>query len=75
MRYTDKNKNLMESMKFPAEFATKVDMTKVNMDVMRQWITQRIVELTGLDDDVVPEYVFGMLEPQVRSPTTALINA
>ncbi len=37
-------------------------MTKVNMDVLRPWITDRVFELLGVEDEVVPEFVFGMLE-------------
>lgn len=29
---------------------------------MRSWITKRIYELLGFEDEVIPEYVFGILE-------------
>ena len=46
-------------MKFPSICNTKVDM---NLDVMKAWITNRIFELLGIDDEFVPEYVFSLLE-------------
>jgi len=40
-------------------------MPKVNLDVIKPWITERLQELLGLEDDVVIEYVFNQLEDKV----------
>ena len=41
----------------------KVDMTKVKLDTVKPWITNRITELlNGMEDDVVVDYVFNQLE-------------
>lgn len=37
-------------------------MEKVSLDTIKPWITQRINELLGFEDDVVIEFVFNMLE-------------
>ncbi|CAF5080980.1 unnamed protein product, partial [Rotaria magnacalcarata] len=37
-------------------------MSKINLDIMKPWITRRLEELLGLEDDVVIEYVFNQLE-------------
>ncbi|PWN32193.1 PWI-domain-containing protein, partial [Meira miltonrushii] len=37
-------------------------MTKVNMEVIRPWIAEKVEEVLGFEDDVVVEYVNGMLE-------------
>ena len=49
-------------------------MSKVNLDVMKPWITKRLQELLGVEDDVVIEYVFNQLDDKVRSrvPPTRL---
>ncbi len=39
-------------------------MEKVNLDVMKPWITTRVTELLGFEDDVVIDFVFNMLENQ-----------
>ena len=41
---------------------SKVDTHKVNMDVIKPWITRRITELLGMEDDVVIEFCFNLLE-------------
>lgn len=40
----------------------KVDMRKVNLNVIRPWIAKKIVELVGFEDEVVVEYAMGLLE-------------
>ncbi len=43
-------------------------MKKVTLEVIKPWITQKVTDLLGYEDDVVVNYVFGMLEEtQVRS--------
>lgn len=49
-------KKLSKEGRFPDHFSQKVDMSKVSMDVMRPWITRRITELMGFEDDIVVDY-------------------
>jgi serine/arginine repetitive matrix protein 1 len=36
-------------------------MSKVALDALRPWIANRIHELLGIEDEVVVEFVFGLL--------------
>lgn len=45
----------------------QVDMTKVNLEVIKPWITQRVTEILGFEDDVVIEFIFNQLEEKVMS--------
>ncbi|RCI15442.1 hypothetical protein L249_3424 [Ophiocordyceps polyrhachis-furcata BCC 54312] len=62
---------LLKSTKFPPEFNQKVDMEKVNLHVMKKWITKRISEILGNEDDVVIELCFNLIEasryPDIKS--------
>lgn len=40
----------------------QVDMRKVELTVMRPWIAEKIMNLLGFEDEVVVEYVNGLLE-------------
>jgi serine/arginine repetitive matrix protein 1 len=40
-------------------------MSKTNLDVIKPWITKRLQELLGVEDDVVIEFVFNQLEEKV----------
>jgi len=42
-------------------------MTKVNLEVIKPWITQRVTEVLGFEDDVVIEFIFNQLEDKVMS--------
>ena len=91
---------LLKSTKFPPEYSKKVDMQKVNLEVMKQyvvpsspappdtciiadrgwmcrWIGQKVVEILATEDDVVIDFIFGMLEENrfVAFPPSPLITA
>lgn len=40
-------------------------MQKVNLEIIKPWITERLEELLGLEDDVVIEFVFNQLADKV----------
>jgi serine/arginine repetitive matrix protein 1 len=39
-----------------------VDVRKVELSVFKPWIAQKVVSLLGFEDEVVIEYVNGLLE-------------
>lgn len=44
----------------------QVDMSKVKLDVIKPWITTKITQILGMEDDVVIEFVNNQLEEKVR---------
>ncbi|KAI8350935.1 SR-rich pre-mRNA splicing activator [Choanephora cucurbitarum] len=73
-RFSNKEKKLLKTMSFPAEFDQKVDMKKVNLDVIKPWISNRITELLGLEDEVVIDYTCSLLEEKDLDPKRMQIN-
>ncbi|OAG38393.1 hypothetical protein AYO21_07376 [Fonsecaea monophora] len=59
---TPVDQKLLRQTKFPPEFNQKVDMKKVNVEVMKKWIAGKISEILGSEDDVVIELCFNLLE-------------
>jgi len=59
---TDVDKRLLRTTKFPAEFNVKVDMTKVNLPVIKKWVSDEIERILGADDDVVTDTIFNLIE-------------
>ncbi|TVY54736.1 PWI domain-containing protein [Lachnellula suecica] len=53
---------LLKATKFPPEFTQKVDMQKVNVEVMKKWIAGKIAEILKNDDDVVIELCYNLME-------------
>ncbi|KAF6038302.1 SRRM1 [Bugula neritina] len=62
-------------MKFEDVIDKKVDMSKVQLDTLKPWITQRITEILGFDDDVVIEFIFNQLEARVTDQSNLEENA
>ncbi|MPC58827.1 PWI domain-containing protein [Portunus trituberculatus] len=54
----------MKEMKFAESLGKKIDMTKVRLEVVKPWVTEKITGILGMEDDVVIEYVFNQLEAE-----------
>ncbi|KAI0002131.1 hypothetical protein BJV74DRAFT_876601 [Russula compacta] len=63
-RFSDKELKLLKTLKFPPQFDTKVDVRKVNLQVIRPWVAKKVVELVGFEDEVLIEYAMGLLEDE-----------
>ncbi|PVI08281.1 PWI domain-containing protein [Periconia macrospinosa] len=55
------DQKLLKQTKFPPEFDKKVDITKVNLDLIRNWIAGKLKAFDA-DDDIVTEMIFNYLE-------------
>ena len=49
-------------MKFPDSFSTKAQMSKVNLDVLRPWISKKVEQYVGFEDDIVVNMAMAELE-------------
>ncbi|CAH9094285.1 unnamed protein product [Cuscuta europaea] len=61
-RFSNKQAKLLKSQKFAPELEHLVDMAKVKMDVMRPWIAKRVTEFVGIEDEVLINFIYGLLE-------------
>ncbi|KAJ4725740.1 serine/arginine repetitive matrix protein 1 [Melia azedarach] len=61
-RFSNKQAKLLKTQKFAPELDHLVDMTKVKMDVMRPWIANRVTELLGFEDEVLINFIYGLLD-------------
>ncbi|EOY33952.1 Splicing factor PWI domain-containing protein, putative isoform 2 [Theobroma cacao] len=61
-RFSNKQAKLLKSQKFAPELDHLVDMTKVEMDVIRPWIATRVTELLGFEDEVLINFIYGLLD-------------
>eukprot|EP00262_Sarcandra_glabra_P018065 TRINITY_DN6397_c0_g1_i1.p1 TRINITY_DN6397_c0_g1~~TRINITY_DN6397_c0_g1_i1.p1 ORF type:complete len:894 (-),score=198.38 TRINITY_DN6397_c0_g1_i1:396-3077(-) len=64
-RFSNKQAKLLKSQKFPPELDQLVDMMKVKMDVIRPWIAHRVTELLGFEDEVLINFIYGLLDGKV----------
>ncbi|KAK9002622.1 hypothetical protein V6N11_025291 [Hibiscus sabdariffa] len=61
-RFSNKQAKLLKSQKFAPELDHLVNMTKVKMDVIRPWIATRVTELLGFEDEVLINFIYGLLD-------------
>ena len=61
-RFKANEKKLFGRLKFPANFSTKVDMRKVHLEVLRPWVTKKVTQYLGLEDDIVINMAMAELE-------------
>lgn len=59
---TNVDKKLLRTTKFPPEFEQKVDMKKVNKDVIKKWVTDEVARILNSDDDIVAELISNTLD-------------
>lgn len=57
-----KERELLESKKWPNSFSRSVDTSKIRIDAFKPWIQRRISELMGVEDDIVVEYCMSQLK-------------
>jgi serine/arginine repetitive matrix protein 1 len=51
----------LRDTKFPEIFKQKVDITKVQLPVIKKWMADKIAKLQGFDDDFLPIMIEEML--------------
>ena len=40
--------------------------SKINLDTLKPWITQKVTEMLGIEDDVLIEFIYNQLEEEVK---------
>lgn len=58
-RFSNKNKKLLKQLKFSDVLNHKVDLSKINRDVIENWIKSQITK--EIDDEVLYEYIINQL--------------
>lgn len=64
MYFWNVNQILHTSGNIMISISLQVDMTKVRLEVIKPWVTEKITTILGIEDDVVIEYVFNQLEAE-----------
>jgi serine/arginine repetitive matrix protein 1 len=70
--FANKEKKMIETKKWPDEFEKEVDMSKVNVSVISSWITKRITEILGFEDEIIIDYCRQQLLPQTSTDIGSL---
>ena len=60
-RFSNKEKKLLRSRKWPDSFDKKVDIGRVEMKVIEKWIEDKIEEILGFEDEIVVQLAIAEL--------------
>jgi serine/arginine repetitive matrix protein 1 len=70
-RWGNSEKKLLEKMTksgtFSPAYEIKVDVGKVELTLINKWISERLIDLLGFEDDIVINLVINMLTEAVRA--------
>lgn len=53
----------LKTTRFPANFAKKIKLDKVNKPVLTQWIEQKVTSILGFDDEIVSSTAINLFLP------------
>ncbi|CAI7763479.1 unnamed protein product, partial [Closterium sp. NIES-54] len=64
VRFSDKDTKLLKTQRFAKIFDKPVDMKKVKKEVIYPWIARRVTELLGVEDEVLINFIFSLLQDE-----------
>eukprot|EP01080_Neovahlkampfia_damariscottae_P008867 gene8867-816_t len=73
-RFSDKMKKTMKNTKFPDEFNIKLDFKKIQMGPIKSWISKTIEDILGIEDEILIQYIFELLQVEKVDPREIQIN-
>jgi serine/arginine repetitive matrix protein 1 len=65
-RYSNKKIIEMKKLVVPKEFDEKLNFEKIKLEPIKAWISKRTQELLGVEDDILIQYIFEMLQAKVN---------
>ncbi|GJP42587.1 hypothetical protein CLOM_g2138 [Closterium sp. NIES-68] len=68
VRFSDKDSQLLRTQRFAKIFDKPVDMKKVKKEVIYPWIARRVTEFLGVEDEVLINFIFSLLQEEKVDP-------
>ncbi|SBT34963.1 pre-mRNA splicing factor, putative [Plasmodium ovale wallikeri] len=60
--FEDKEKKLIEKIAWPEIYNYKIDVGKINFNVVETWVNKRLIEILGFEDEILSEYCISQLK-------------
>ena len=64
---------LLRSTKFPSSFSKSVNLSKVNIPVLTQWIEKKIESILSFEDEIVSSMAVNLFLPQTKTEDGRII--
>lgn len=63
-RFENKTKKMINKIIFPVELGKRVNMQKINFKTFKYWISEKIQNILGIEDEILVDMIFNELEKQ-----------
>merc|ERR1719263_1748164 len=63
-RFKNKMKKIINQINFPIELNVKIDMSKINIKIFEAWISKKIENILGVEDEILSNMVTNELEKE-----------
>lgn len=60
--FKNKQRQLIQQIKFPEEFKEPLDINRVVLSSIRPWISRKVTKILGFEDDVLIDTIINMIE-------------
>ena len=64
-RFKNKEKKLLENITFPKEFEIPIDIKKIEMKVIKDWVERKIKTILGFEDEFCVNFTMSMLDEKI----------
>lgn len=72
-RWKDKQNKLLNTIKFPTIYQTRIDMKQIKFDSIESWINHGITQIIGIEDEILVSLICNLLK-DTRYPDPKLIH-
>lgn len=62
--FVDKEKKLIEKLAWPEIYNHKININKINFDIVEKWVQKRLIDLLGFEDDILCDYCISQLKDE-----------
>lgn len=64
--YRNKEKKLVEEIKWPSEFNQTIDVKKIQLEAIRPWVDEKVQEVLEIEDEILANLImYSLEEPDV----------
>merc|ERR1719272_2801328 len=63
-RFKNKMKEMINQINFPPELKIKIDMSKIKFNFFKKWISNKIENVLGIEDEILTGMIFNELEKE-----------
>ena len=61
-RFVNPDKKIQSKLNYPEEFSHKISKNKINIPIIKQWISKKINDILSFDDELLTNLIINLIE-------------